>query len=830
MKIKIDMKEIKKTAEILKQVKQKMPKEVVQEERKKENPIKKYIDDKRVLLYINHYDYREIDNLLKEAVFSFSNYKIAEYRSFGEVDFEKKSIKERNIGLERFLENNSDEIDREKQVFLLIKDADEELKKATVQAWIKKIAETAIYHKNYNVIIIIVSQEAEIPEGIKKWTVNITLPKLSKNEIKKYILEKADEREIEITDEKIEELALYLKGLSKFQITQLLNSMTDFTINEYTKNKVLFEKTEMIKNSSVLEIIQENITLSRMGGLYNLREWLLNKKKIIENIEEAESFGLSAPKGVLLVGMPGCGKSMAAKIAASEFSMPLVRLDIGKLLGKYVGESEKNMQTALKTAEAISPCVLWIDEIEKAFAGINQSDGSSDTIKRLFGQFLTWLQEKKEMIFVVATANNINLFPPEFLRKGRFDEIFFIDFPNKEEREEIFKIHLEKMKQYNEDQIDLEMLSEKTERFSGADIEEAVKTAVEECFLREEREIDTQDLENSIEKITPIKEVMETQINSLKEQYKKYKFKSASMEMGKQKMIEKINARWLNAEKESENMVFVEGGTIVPDFFPRERKVMDLMVCKYDVTQKEWKKFMGKEVDYTEAHNEEYYIGENFPVNYITRYEALEYCNKVSEYYGLMPVYNLENGAIIYLDGTEAYPGEADFRKTEGYRLPTELEWIWFASGGKIAKDKGIFGKKSLGGENLDEIANIYDAWNDKMINVGSKKPNILGLYDIIGNCGEMVYDAAEVPYGEKYFLPVETPYFRNGYGMRVMDVADERDFIHRGEFYVRSALYGQHGKESKDIKIGFRIVRTADPKLKHSRKRIKKEKIRIED
>ena len=182
------------------------------------------------------------------------------------------------------------------------------------------------------------------------------------------------------------------------------------------------------------------------------------------------------------MGRPGCGKSLTAKTTAAMFNLPLIRLDVGRLLGKYVGESEENMRKALKLSEAISPCVLWIDELEKAFAGVTSNNDGGITF-RLFGQFLTWMQEKTSSVFIVATANNIKSLPKEFFRKGRFDELFYVDCPNKAERIKIFNIHLKKRKKWNKN-IDVEELAKETENFSGADIETIVKNAVEVEFLR----------------------------------------------------------------------------------------------------------------------------------------------------------------------------------------------------------------------------------------------------------------------------------------------------------------------------------------------------------
>jgi len=228
----------------------------------------------------------------------------------------------------------------------------------------------------------------------------------------------------------------------------------------------------------------------------------------------------------MVVGMPGCGKSLTAKATAKLFNVPLLRLDVGKLLGKYVGESEDNMRRAINIAEAISPCVLWVDEIEKAFAGIGESGGHEVTT-RLFGYFLTWMQEKRSSVFVVATSNNISRLPAEFLRKGRFDEIFFVDFPNDEERRAIIEIHLKKRGKWNKN-IDTIKLMKETEGYSGADIEAVIKDAIEQGFIKNSTIITTKDILKEIEETKPISKSLETKIKVLQEALDEYDIKKAS--------------------------------------------------------------------------------------------------------------------------------------------------------------------------------------------------------------------------------------------------------------------------------------------------------------
>nr|WP_281367796.1 AAA family ATPase [Saccharibacillus deserti] len=233
------------------------------------------------------------------------------------------------------------------------------------------------------------------------------------------------------------------------------------------------------------------------------------------------------PKGVLIVGMPGCGKSLAAKATAKLFEVPLLRLDIGKLFGKYVGESEENMRRALKIAEAVSPCILWVDEIEKAFSGVGDGGGGNSVTTRLFGNFLTWMQDKESTVFVVATANDISKLPPEFLRKGRFDELFAVDLPHAEERRNIFEIHLKRRKQFNRE-IDTIRLIQNSEGFSGADIEAVVKETIENAFIENKPKITTEDLVKVLKETKSISVSLKDKIVEMRASMKRMDISAAS--------------------------------------------------------------------------------------------------------------------------------------------------------------------------------------------------------------------------------------------------------------------------------------------------------------
>ena len=757
----------------------------------------KYLRARRPIIWVNSGDYKEIDTIVKEATKDYKDKAIYEYRALGAVDFETK-VKEENISeLYSFLDTlYSEGIKR--NLFLLIKNAEEEMKDARNIAYIKKIAETRYSNLDYNFTIIVVSKTETVPKELEKFTSILDIPNMSKDEIEKYILNFSKDNSIKVDEKDIGEVAISLKGLTKLEIDHVLNMIIESKNNISISGRdiIIKEKGQIIKKSSILEIIDFKEKIEDIGGLEGLKEWLKSKAQVFRRLDEAKKFGVDTLKGVLLVGMPGCGKSLAAKASARLFNVPLLRLDIGRLLGKYVGESEHNMRVALKTAESISPCILWIDEIEKAFAGINQDGGASDITKRLFGQFLTWLQEKENTVFVVATANDITAFPPEFLRKGRFDEVFFIDFPNEEEREKIFKIHLEKRGKLN-DKINLKELAEKTMGYCGADIEEVVKMTVETIFNvedienEEDSKLRTQDLLDSIKSIDSLSNILADKIEVLKKGYDKFKIKSASKKIAPtQRIKEKFK---VDKVLELDNMVFVRGGKYKPSFADEEKEVCNLEVCKYPTTEKMWLEIEDKTPSYPQ--------GENKPVNFVTWWDAIYYCNKLSKKYNLEPVYNITyddfDRVILKINQIGESPVEqdkADFKKTEGFRLPTRVEWEWFARGGEVAIQDGTFNKKYAGSDNWEKVAWFGACLGgSKTKDVGTKKPNQLGLYDCCGNIQEWCYDI----YG-KYNIDINKEYriLRGGF----VDNYSEYCNVCRG--YWDNSTIKKQGN-------GFRIVRT---------------------
>ena len=277
---------------------------------------------------------------------------------------------------------------------------------------------------------------------------------------------------------------------------------------------VTAEKQQIIRKSGLLEFHASQERLRNVGGLGALKEWL--RKRVRAFSDEARAFGLPEPKGILLVGVQGCGKSLVARAVANSWRLPLLRLDVGRLFSSLVGSSEENLRNAIRVAESIAPVVLWVDEIEKGFSGVGSSNVSdAGTAARVFGSFVTWLQEKQAPVFVIATANDVSQLPPELVRKGRFDEIFFVDLPDAQERAEIWRIHLLKRHRDPED-FDLHTLAMASDGLSGAEIEQAVIAGLYEAF-DQGRPLQMDDLLNVLQETIPLSTMMQEQIQALRE-------------------------------------------------------------------------------------------------------------------------------------------------------------------------------------------------------------------------------------------------------------------------------------------------------------------------
>ena len=291
-------------------------------------------------------------------------------------------------------------------------------------------------------------------------------------------------KEIPVEQSVVDDIAYSCKGLTTVEINSALE-LAYVTLNkEFEKNRFLQflqeAKKQSLKKTGLLELIEEKNSVGDIGGLSELIEWLKKKSIIINNISSAREEHVDVPRGIVLVGMPGCGKSLCAKCAAGLFNVPLFRLDVGSLLNKYVGESEHNFSDALLLAETASPCVLWIDEMEKAFPNNSDGKNQSNVSSNISAKFLTWMQEKKTLTFVVATVNKAINISAESLRKGRFNEMFFVDFPNAKERAEIITLHLEKK---GITFTDVGYIVKNTEGYSGAELEHIIGVVTEERFI-----------------------------------------------------------------------------------------------------------------------------------------------------------------------------------------------------------------------------------------------------------------------------------------------------------------------------------------------------------
>jgi SpoVK/Ycf46/Vps4 family AAA+-type ATPase len=306
-----------------------------------------------------------------------------------------------------------------------------------------------------------------------------------------------------------------LQGLTLMEAEKILTKamIEDGILRPEDIQKVIEAKRSVIENEGLLEYFPVEESFADIADLVNLKSWLAKRKNIITDPQQAEKFGLPFPKGILLLGIPGSGKSLSAKAVAMEWGLPLLKMDPSNLYNKYIGESEKNFKRAMETAERMSPVVLWIDEIEKAFASGGTEDGGVS--QRVLGIFLSWLQDRRGKVFVVATANDIARLPSELLRKGRFDEIFFVDLPNGETRKAIFRIHI-KRREHDPDQFDHEVLADATEGFSGAEIEQVVVSALYTAFSDNTR-IDTELLLAEARKTYPLSKTRREQVQNIRD-------------------------------------------------------------------------------------------------------------------------------------------------------------------------------------------------------------------------------------------------------------------------------------------------------------------------
>jgi SpoVK/Ycf46/Vps4 family AAA+-type ATPase len=361
--------------------------------------------------------------------------------------------------------------------------------------------------------IVILSPQLTIPEDLSEVMTVLEFALPTSEEIKTEVDRLLAVMGKSLTPQDLDNLIQSCQGLSLERIRRVIGRAiaehNDFRRQDI--ELVLEEKRQTIRQTQILDFYAATETIADIGGLDNLKEWLTRRGGAFS--ERAKQYGLPAPKGLLLVGIQGTGKSLSAKAIAHNWQLPLLRLDVGRLFGGVVGESESRTRQMIQLAEALAPCVLWIDEIDKAFAGVD-SRGDAGTTSRVFGTFITWMAEKTSSVFVVATANNIQALPPELLRKGRFDEIFFVGLPSQVERRSIFAVHLSRLRPHQLGGYDLDRLAYETPDFSGAEIEQVLIEAMHIGFSQN-RDFTTDDILEAASQTVPLARTAQEQIQQL---------------------------------------------------------------------------------------------------------------------------------------------------------------------------------------------------------------------------------------------------------------------------------------------------------------------------
>jgi AAA+ superfamily predicted ATPase len=402
-------------------------------------------------------------------------------------------------------------INSETPAVFILKDFNKFLTDLTISRKLRNVSRSL---KMQPKTIIIIASELNIPKELKDLITILKFQLPSESEINDELIRLINSLNIQVENHLLENLARVCQGLSLERIRRVLSKVIAAykTIDENSISILLTEKKEIIGQTEILEYWSVNEKIINLGGLKNLKDWL--KKRQSTFGIQASSYGLPTPRGLLLIGIQGTGKSLTAKAIAKEWQLPLLKLDVGKLFAGIVGESESRLREMINMAETISPCILWIDEIDKAFTN-SDNRGDGGTSNRVLGTFITWLSEKTKPVFVIATANNIDALPLEIIRKGRFDEVFFLDLPQKDERKDIFKIHLKEFRPNSWQLFDYEKLAELSESFSGAEIRQTIIEAMYQAFY-EKREFLTLDICKALNELIPLANLESQQMLKLK--------------------------------------------------------------------------------------------------------------------------------------------------------------------------------------------------------------------------------------------------------------------------------------------------------------------------
>jgi SpoVK/Ycf46/Vps4 family AAA+-type ATPase len=361
--------------------------------------------------------------------------------------------------------------------------------------------------------IIILSSEINIPKELQDLITILSFQLPNEVEINNELNRLITSLNLDISPQLLESLTRACQGLSLERIRRVLSKIivTYKKIDENSITLLLSEKKQIIRQTEILEYWSTDENIQKIGGVGELKDWLKKRKTAFS--VQASNYGLPMPRGLLLIGIQGTGKSLTAKAIGTEWQLPLLKLDVGKLFGGIVGESESRLRQMIEVAETLSPCILWIDEIDKAFSN-TENKGDSGTSNRVLGTFISWLSEKTKPVFVVATANNVELLPLEIIRKGRFDEIFFLDLPQEQDREEIFKIHLQEFRPNSWETFNYLKLAKLSEYFSGAEIRQSVIEGMYQAFY-EKREFTTKDICTALKNLIPLAQLETTQMLTL---------------------------------------------------------------------------------------------------------------------------------------------------------------------------------------------------------------------------------------------------------------------------------------------------------------------------